>query len=260
MLPDNLQIIKKATFKGCVSLKTVTIPSTVEFIYQEAFADCSGLESVKALPEAPPFLYDNSFSNYSVPLRVPEGCIEAYRTAQGWKNFKSIAALDGSTPEPSKCANPTISYQNGTLTFYSETEGVEYISEITDADIKKYNGASVPLTATYHITVYATKAGYYDSDVVTATLCWIDAEPTNGGFTDGVASVAARAVLIQSHDGMLTVQGADDGQQVSVYSTGGVLAGSAVSRNGQATVATSLQPGTVAIVKIGNKSVKMVVK
>jgi hypothetical protein len=37
-------------------------------------------------------------------------------------------------------------------------------------------------------------------------------------------------------------------------------AGSAISRNGQAVVATNLQPGSVAIVKIGQKSVKVVVK
>ena len=40
----------------------------------------------------------------------------------------------------------------------------------------------------------------------------------------------------------------------------GVLAGSAHSYNGTATVSTTLQAGTTAIVKIGEKSVKVVVK
>ena len=90
-MPNNLQIIKKAAFKGCNNLKSVTIPAAVEFIYQEAFANCYGLEKVNALPSSPPFLYDNSFSDYSVPLIVPEGCVEAYSTAQGWKNFSNIS-------------------------------------------------------------------------------------------------------------------------------------------------------------------------
>ena len=93
-LPDKLQIIKKMTFKGCNSLKSVTIPSTVEFIYQEAFANCAALESVKAKPGTPPFLYDNSFSNYSVPLEVPKGCKQDYQTAQGWKNYTNISESD----------------------------------------------------------------------------------------------------------------------------------------------------------------------
>ena len=75
-------------------MKSVTIPSTVEFIYQEAFANCAALESVKAKPGTPPFLYDNSFSNYSVPLEVPKGCKQDYQTAQGWKNFTNISESD----------------------------------------------------------------------------------------------------------------------------------------------------------------------
>ena len=41
--------------------------------------------------ENPPFIYDNTFSNYSVPLIVPQGCKEAYQSAQGWKNFTDIS-------------------------------------------------------------------------------------------------------------------------------------------------------------------------
>lgn len=49
---------------------------------------------MKALPETPPFLYDNSFSNFTIPLKVPKGCKEAYQTAQGWKNFTNISDAD----------------------------------------------------------------------------------------------------------------------------------------------------------------------
>ena len=37
-------------------------------------------------------------------------------------------------------------------------------------------------------------------------------------------------------------------------------AGSAVSQNGSASINTTLQPGNVAIVKIGEKSVKIIMK
>ena len=52
----------------------------------------------------------------------------------------------------------------------------------------------------------------------------------------------------------------NDGERISVYSINGTQAGSAISQNGQAVVGTNLQPGSVAIVKIGEKSVKVVVK
>jgi hypothetical protein len=144
--------------------------------------------------------------------------------------------------------------------FASATEGVEFISEITDNDIKKYYEATVTLTVTYNISVYATKTGYDNSDVAYATLCWIDADPKTEGITDGVAQVPSQAVLIQSEGGILTVRGIDDGTQVSIYGIDGTEAGSAIGRYGEALIGTNLKPGSVAIVKIGEKSVKVVVK
>lgn len=86
--------LKKSCFERCDNLKNVVIPSSVEAIYQSAFRDCNKLEYVKVLSETPPFLYDDSFSNYTIPLKVPRGCKEAYQGAPGWKNFVSISDAD----------------------------------------------------------------------------------------------------------------------------------------------------------------------
>lgn len=93
-LPVSLQIIKKTAFKGCNNLKEITIPASVEFIYQEAFANCNSLECIKVKPATPPFLYDNSFSDFSVPLEVPKGCKDEYQAAQGWENFTNVSESD----------------------------------------------------------------------------------------------------------------------------------------------------------------------
>ena len=74
------------------------------------------------------------------------------------------------------------------------------------------------------------------------------------------AKEAANPILIQNNGGVLSIQGAADGTPISVYTVNGTQAGSSVSNGGQAQVNNNLQPGTVAIVKIGEKSVKMVVK
>ena len=90
-LPDNLKMIKNRSFYNCSGLTSITIPATVEVIYQEAFAGCSSLEQINALPTTPPFIYDKTFSDYSVPLKVPSGCVEAYKNAEFWKNFTNIS-------------------------------------------------------------------------------------------------------------------------------------------------------------------------
>ena len=160
------------------------------------------------------------------------------------------------------CATPTIIYADGKLKFSCETEGVEFVSTITDDDIKSYRTEEVELSATYTISVYATKPGYTDSDVATGTLCWIEQQPTTENIVDedAVTEVKALPVLIQTQGSTISVQGLDAGTEVYVYSIDGKQQGSAVSVDGAAQVNTSLQPGSVAVVKIGKKAVKVMVK
>lgn len=197
-------------------------------------------------------------------LYVPVGTIDKYKATTGWKEFLFIEEGTGGdtpvTPEPKQCAKPTIAYKNGKLLFNCDTEGATCAYTITDSDIKSGSGNEVDLDVTYHISVYATKNGYEQSKTATATLCWIDSNPKMDGIVNGVAEVKARAFLIKNEGGNLAVEGADDGEQVHVYTTNGVQAGSAISRNGKAVVKTNLQKGEIAIVKVGEKSMKVVMK
>lgn len=94
VLPDELKMIKKRAFGYCLDLKEITIPAKVEYIYPEAFSNLNSLEKIETKPTTPPFLADDSFSNYNVPLKVPRGYKEAYLSAQGWKNFTYISDAD----------------------------------------------------------------------------------------------------------------------------------------------------------------------
>ena len=206
-------------------------------------------------------------------LYVPIGTKDKYLNAEGWKNFFQIEEMnidkmwngvgepgDNDNPVNDKCERPTISYSNGKLSFNSATEGAICMSSITDSDVQSYNTNEVQLNVTYNISVYATKAGYENSETSTATLCWIDVDPKTEGVTNGVASIRSQAVLIQAEDGLISVDGADDGTIINVYGVNGVKVGSAISRSGNATVSTSLPSGGIAVVKIGEKSMKVSIK
>lgn len=159
-----------------------------------------------------------------------------------------------------KCAKPKIYYDNKRLFFRSETENADFIYSITDTDIRAGQASEVQLTATYNISVYATKTGYDKSEITTATLCWIDQLPQIEGISNEVVNIPSRVLLIQIEKRQLTVQGADDGTPISVYTADGAYAGSAVSRNGIAKINANLQPESIAIVKVGVNIVKTVVK
>ena len=199
----------------------------------------------------------NCYPNYAT-LYVPASAINNYKTTEPWSQFGTIKAIEGG--EIPKCATPTISYGNKELTFSCETEGVEYVYEIKDKDIKKGYDAKVSLSATYEISVYAMKSGYKNSDVATATLVWTEAEFTVTTPTSAKAVKESVPVLISANNGLISVKGELDGEPVAVYTAEGKLMGSATISGGLATVSTSLGAGTVAIVKIGQKAVKVVMR
>ncbi|MBR2881753.1 MAG: hypothetical protein IKB96_05265, partial [Prevotella sp.] len=129
---------------------------------------------------------------------------------------------------------------------------------ITDTDIKKHYNNKIKLTATYNISVYATKEGYKDSEVAKATLCWIDVEPKSEGLTNtDIANVKALPVVVQANNGTITVSGADDGTMVEVYGISGTKLGEAKTTLNKATISIAQHADNVVIVKVGNKSIKV---
>ena len=262
-IPNSVTSIGNQVFIGCNKLKTVIIGSGVKSIGSYAFVNCSELTDVychaENVPSTGSDVFRDAFIEYAT-LYVPEASMATYKIRAPWSGFGTIKLLSGETPEVQKCATPTISYNNGKLTYHCETEGATCQSTITNADVNSYSGNEVQLAVTYKIRVYATKAGCENSDVATATLYWVDATPETEGITNGIANIPAKAVLIQSEGGSIKVQGVDEGTQVNVYSINGTQAGSAISQSGAATINTNLQPGSIAIVKIDQRSVKIVMK
>ena len=274
-IPNSVTSIGTYAFFGCSKLTSVTIPNSVTSIGDKAF-DGVDIPTVISLIENPFTITgktsdsrtftQNTFNNAT--LYVPKGTIDKYKATGGWKDFFFIEEGVGPsgdtpqppTPEPQKCEKPTISYENGKLTFSCATEGATCQYSITDTDIKAGSGNEVQLGVTYNISVYAAKLGYENSETATATLCWIDQQPKTEGTSNRIANIPAQAVLIQSEGGSIKVQGVDEGTQVNVYGINGTQAGSAISQSGAATINTNLQPGSIAIVKIGQKSVKVVIK
>ena len=263
IIPDNVTIIYGSAFEGCTNLASVSIPEGISSIGAKAFAGCPNLKDVFCRAANVPQTGGNAFQETNVAsatLHVPDASTNSYHESAPWSEFGTIKGLSGEELKVNKCETPTIAYTDGELQFSCATEGAEFVSRISDEDIKEYNDSKVKLNVTYNISVYATAAGYENSDAATATLCWIETEPKSEELPDGVTEVKAYPVLIQSKDGQITIQGVADKAKVEVYTIGGVEAGSGIATNGTVTINTSMNSGEIAIVKIGGKSVKVVVK
>lgn len=126
-LPENIEVIYDNAFSYCKFLQdTLTIPSSVVRIEENAFANCEkldalilpkGIEEIKGgafggchslyyiqcLKSEPPVLSGDAFNGVEkneCALVVPEGSVDAYRNAEGWKEFKRISAYQNFVCRP----------------------------------------------------------------------------------------------------------------------------------------------------------------
>lgn len=89
---------------------------------------------------------------------------------------------------------------------------------------------------------------------------WKDFVFIEEGVPANVTGVCANTLLIQSEEGIIRVQGFNDGNQVSVYTIDGKQVGSAIIQDNIATIVTNIQHGSIAIVKVGDKVSKIMMK
>ena len=91
VIPKGVTSIGEAAFSHCNNLTSIVIPEGVTSIGERAFNYCSSLTSFTCLATYPPTLGGNAF--YNVPstiyIYVPAGSVEAYKAADGWKDYAS---------------------------------------------------------------------------------------------------------------------------------------------------------------------------
>ena len=101
VLPDGFQgkeyIIDELALVLSPDVESVTIPTSVIGIRNNAFGNCDMLKNLYMMNELPPRAVRSTFSDThfeSVTVYVPVGALETYRTANVWSEFWNIKEFD----------------------------------------------------------------------------------------------------------------------------------------------------------------------
>lgn len=178
-LPEAITVIPDGMYQCCASLREFEISNTVTEIEQEAFYWCFALDkitfgenvatignkafmgdkaltSVTSLNTEPPVgaAFDSEVYENAI-LYVPNAALEAYKAADGWKEFNNIIGIGSGVDEIGQEAAFSVTATDG---------GVEVVSdktvEIFDAaGVKVYSGAAgtITLPGGFYVIVSGTE-------------------------------------------------------------------------------------------------------
>lgn len=222
-ISSSVTTIDFIVFAYCENLSTVNILDGVKTIGQEAFEGCTNLTSI-TLPNSVTSIEKYAFSGCRNLASVTIG---NNLTNIGYDAFRGCRSLHVMTCYTKKAPH------------------LQFTDLASDVDFRKAT-LYVPMASVskYRVTWPWSQFG---------TIVGLD-EATQ------IAGTQKPALHVLSNGGWLTVSGAEDGEQVNLYDAKGILVGSATIKDGQATIKSSLRPGSVAILRMGAKPVKVIVR
>ena len=297
-IPDGVRNILSRAFYGCASLSSVTIGKGLSNIAPDAFASCDKLTSIAVdpdnsvfdsrddsnclirtatntlvfgnrhtvIPNSVEIIGDSAFQhcNGLTSVIIPEGVTKiGFAAFAGCFDLTSVIISEGVTEIGatafSFCTSLTsITFPSSLTTFGAGAFSLTYPKTV----ICKWTNPPVIRKTLFDDSTYQNASLHIPSgstDAYKATNYWYLFKNMKDD-ANGVDNVLGTDFLVQSQDGKISVSGATDGQKLSIYNTAGVELGNATIHNGTATIDTQLQPGSIAIIKMGERSVKCTVK
>lgn len=110
-VPSTVKQIRSGAFNDCSRLTAIVLPDELESIggdnsggwENSTFGGCYALNLLRCHAKVPPTIIGDVFGDLpknNFTIEVPPGSVEAYRNAEGWKEFKRIAPYSGFVCRP----------------------------------------------------------------------------------------------------------------------------------------------------------------
>ena len=275
-LPEQLKTIASAAFVSCIGLETLSIPSSVEQIEGSAFADCSGLKSIVFKDGSKQLRLGSNNApgvfNNDCPLYLYIGRQLKYVESRNYAFGNSLKVLsignhlhnetDFALFEESLLWGLYLNRTSSITTIYSMLEEpMNTRQDVFQNEVYLNAKLYVPTgTKDKYLAADGWKNFFNIQEMDVADMWDGNGEPQTEGKDSSVSQVKAEAIMIQTNNGTLNVSGVENGNDVTVYSSSGMLVGSANATSDSISIVTGLLNGEIAIVKIGDRAIKVVMK
>ncbi len=167
-IPSRVTSIGSYAFYQCKSLTSIEIPKGITSIKTNTFYNCTSLALITSLNPEPPACYNDAVfdgvDKTTCVLSVPEGSVDAYASADVWKDFLNVTEFTGSF---------SVVNDNGITVYYDvtsvdkKTVEVTYLAYNSSSNSSAYTGdVAIPQSVTYNGTTYTVEGigdyAFYD--------------------------------------------------------------------------------------------------
>ena len=126
--------IAAEAFKDC-SATSITIPSTVESIGNNAFEGCTKLKNLTFKSENPVTLASADALPYDIPLYVPSSAVASYKAAEGWSEHKNQIMATGTKNDYDLTGFYAVKAETGRSVLH-ERIGEDHLAEVVTLKIE----------------------------------------------------------------------------------------------------------------------------
>lgn len=287
-ISNSITNIEGRVFYGCSSLTSLTIPNSVTYIGEEAFKDCSKLTNVSipsSLTQIRGFAFKGCGNLEAVHITdLAAWCKVYFYNAESnpltfahhlFINNEEIKNLI--IPSSVKCIEGVAFYGCTSLTSITIPNSVTNIKSYAFSKCENISDVfcyaeKVPLASTYYSADDVFANSYIEYATLHVPMSAIDdyksKTPWNlfGNIlplSDELQDISFEKecpIVIQVQDGTIVLHGVTPKTRITVHTIGGIQVASTVAINNEPIIInTFLQNNEIVIVKIGAKSVKVVI-
>jgi hypothetical protein len=300
IIPDSVKVLGESSFNGCELIERILIPKTLTKISNYAFYACTGLKEFiiedrtdeltlgsngysPLFSDCPlDYVYIGGNINYNTQSK--SGYSPFYRNTSlrnvvitdketeisanefyGCTNLQNFVVGDGVESFGDWAFSGCSSLKKLSFGTKLKTIGKEVFSDCT-AVTEIVSKAVVPPVCDnqalddinkWDCTLFVptgSLASYQAADQ------WKEFFFMKEGTGTGIAHVSVNNPHVKSENGEIIITGVDDGTNIDVYSTNGQMVCTAIACGNSISLPVEIRKGEIAIVKIGEKSVKIMVK